>query len=60
MGENGFKPGADGSYFNALDNPNDTFKFVEDAINNSKVNTDEKKYIKIGLNFDADSSFLKE
>jgi hypothetical protein len=32
-GENGFKPGADGSYFNILDTLNDTFKYLEEAIN---------------------------
>ena len=33
LGENGFKPGADGSYFNAFENVNESFKFIEDAIN---------------------------
>jgi hypothetical protein len=32
LGENGFKPGADGSYWNALENHNEAFKFIEDAI----------------------------
>ena len=32
LGENGFKPGADGAYWNALENHNEAFKFVEDAI----------------------------
>lgn len=32
LGENGFKPGVDGSYFNAFENVNESFKFIEDAI----------------------------
>lgn len=38
LGENGFKPGQDGSYFNALENANETFKFIEDAIQAVQVN----------------------
>jgi enolase len=38
LGENGFKPGPDGSYFNALENNNETFKFIEDAIAAVQVN----------------------
>jgi len=33
LGENGFKPNASGSYFNAHENHNETFKLIEDAIN---------------------------
>ena len=33
QGENGFKPNASGSYFNAHENHNETFKLIEDAIN---------------------------
>jgi len=32
LGEAGFKPGADGAYWNALENHNEAFKFIEDAI----------------------------
>ena len=33
LGENGFRPGTDGSYYNPLENINEAFKFIEDAIN---------------------------
>jgi hypothetical protein len=32
LGENGFKPTPAGSWFNAHDNHNETFKLLEDAI----------------------------
>jgi hypothetical protein len=32
LGEAGFKPSADGAYWNALENHNEAFKFIEDAI----------------------------
>ena len=32
LGENGFKPTPGGSYFNAHENHNETFKLIEDAI----------------------------
>jgi len=35
QGEAGFKPGPEGSYFNAFGNINETFKCLEDAINQS-------------------------
>jgi enolase len=39
LGENGFKGGSpDGSYFNALENNNESFKFIEDAIAAVQVN----------------------
>jgi len=60
LGENGFKPGADGSYYNALENINDSFKFMEDAIAAVQVNTDQKKYLKYGINTDMDSYFIRE
>eukprot|EP00347_Sterkiella_histriomuscorum_P018418 403345584 len=56
LGENGFKPGADGSYFNAFETVNESFKFIEDAINTNE----RKKYIKFGINPDVDSSYIKE
>lgn len=50
----GFKKGsADGSYFNAFDNINESFKLLEDAIASVGINTDEVKYLKIGINADA-------
>lgn len=60
MGENGFKPGVDGSYYNALENINESFKFMEDIINAVQVNNEKKKYLKYGLNPDVDSYFVKE
>jgi hypothetical protein len=33
LGENGFKPNVTGSYFNAHENHNETFKILEEAIN---------------------------
>lgn len=38
LGENGFKPTSSGSYFNAHENHNETFKLIEDAINQSGAN----------------------
>lgn len=38
LGENGFKPSAAGSYFNAHDSHNETFKIIEDAITQSGAN----------------------
>ncbi len=32
LGENAFKPSSIGSYFNAYENHNETFKIIEDAI----------------------------
>jgi hypothetical protein len=39
LGENGFKGGSpDGAYFNALENNNESYKFIEDAIAACQVN----------------------
>lgn len=38
LGENGFKPGVDGAYFNTFENVNESFKFLEDAIIAVNVN----------------------
>ena len=38
LGENGFKPSIDGAYYNAFENVNETFKFIEDAIAAVQVN----------------------
>lgn len=38
VGENGFKPTASGSWFNAHDNHNETFKIIEEAITQSGAN----------------------
>jgi hypothetical protein len=39
LGENGFKGSSpDGAYFNALENNNESYKFIEDAIAACQVN----------------------
>ena len=60
LGETGFKANVSGSYFNALDSVNDTFKFLEDAINSTGLNTPERKYLTIGINANGQDSFLEE
>ena len=52
LGEAGFKANVSGSYYNALDTINDSFKLLEDAINSTGVNTQERKYLTIGINAD--------
>ena len=54
VGLAGFKKGSpDGAYFNAFDNINECFKLLEDAIAAAGINTEEVKYLKIGINADA-------
>ena len=60
LGEIGFKANIQGSYFNAFDSINDSFKLIEDAINQAQVNTSERKYAQIGINADSQSSYLAE
>lgn len=60
LGEAGFKANVSGSYFNALDSVNDSFKFIEDAIASTGINTNERKYLTIGINADSTSSFIEE
>ena len=60
QGLSGFKRQPDGSFFNAFDNVNDSFKFMEDVINQMGVNTPESKKLKIGLNTDASSWYLED
>ena len=60
QGLSGFKRQADGSFFNAFDNVNDSFKFMEDVINQMGINTPESKKLKIGLNTDASSWYLED
>jgi len=55
-----FKRGADGAFFNAYDNINECFKLLEDAIAAMGINTEARKYLKIGLNADAGSWFAEE
>ena len=59
-GEAGFKANASGSYFNALDSVNDSFKMLEDAISSTGLNTNERKVLQIGINADSQSSFIEE
>lgn len=49
----GFKRGPDGSFYNAYENINECFKLLEDAIQSVGINTEERKYLKIGVNTDA-------
>ena len=60
LGEAGFKANVSGSYYNALDTINDSFKLLEDAINSTGVNTQERKYLTIGINADMQSSFMED
>ena len=60
LGENGFRANLSGSYFNALDTVNDSFKFLEDAINSCDVNTNERKVLTIGINAESQSNFIEE
>lgn len=55
-----FKRGIDGAFFNAYDNINECFKVIEDAIAATGANTEQKKYLKIGINTDASSWFLED
>jgi len=45
-----FKRSNEGAFFNAYDNINESFKAIEDAIAAVGVNTDQRKYLKIGIN----------
>ena len=60
LGINAFKANQSGSYFNALENVNETFKLIEDAINQAGVNTQDRKFLTIGINADSQSSYLQE
>jgi len=55
-----FKRGADGAFFNAYDNIGECFKLLEDAIAHMGINTEARKFLKIGLNADAGSWFAEE
>lgn len=57
MGLNGFKANVEGTFFNACANIAESFKWIEEAINQSGMNTAEVKIFKIGINIEADSSF---
>ena len=48
-----FKRGPDGAFYNAYDNINECFKLLEEAIAATGVNTETRKYLKIGINTDA-------
>ena len=56
-GENGFKPGADGSYLNILDTVNESFKYIEDSIDQTGVNSADHKVFRIGVGVDAENNF---
>jgi len=59
-GEAGFKASAIGSYFNALDSVNDSFKMIEDAINATGINSKERTVLQIGINADSQSCYIEE
>jgi enolase len=52
-----FKRQPDGSFFNAYDNINECFKLLEEAIVTIGINNDTKKFLKIGVNTDAQNWF---
>ena len=60
QGLSGFKRQPDGSFYNAFDNTNDSFKLLEDIINQTGINTPESKKLKIGLNTDANNWYLED
>jgi hypothetical protein len=60
VGLAGFKKNLDGSYFNAYDNINECFKLLEDVITQMAINNDTKKYLKIGINTDAQNWYLED
>lgn len=60
LGEAGFKANIQGSYFNAFDTVNDSFKLLEDAINQAQVNSSKRNYAQIGINADSQSSYLAD
>ena len=60
LGESGFKANTSGSYYNAYDSVNDSFKLLEDAITQAGVNTADRKFAQIGINVDSQSSYLAE
>lgn len=55
-----FKRGVDGAFFNAYDNINECFKAIEDSIVASGANTEQKKYLKIGVNTDAQGWYIED
>jgi enolase len=59
LGENGFKPNASGSWFNAHENHNETFKLIEDAITQSGANA-TNQILSIGISVDPDQFFLPD
>ena len=60
LGINAFKANQSGAYFNALENVNETYKLLEDAINQTNINTQDRKILTIGINADSQSSYLAE
>lgn len=55
-----FKKGASGALFNAYENINECFKLLEDVIAAVDINTEENKYLKIGINVDAKNWHLDD
>lgn len=57
VGLNGFKQGADGSFFNACENINEALKMIEDAINGAGCNSDQQMVASVGINCESDSFY---
>jgi enolase len=60
LGEAGFRPGPSGSYFNAFDTVNDSFKLLEEAINTVGCNKEDRKFLTIGINCDSNTYYMAE
>jgi hypothetical protein len=60
QGANGFKMGADGSYFNACESIPEALKILEDSIKASDLNSDEYMIASIGINCESDSFYNSE
>ena len=59
-GVNGFKMGADGSFFNACESIPESLKMLTDAINSSGANTDKGSVASIGVNWESESFYNPE
>ena len=55
-----FKKNPEGSWFNAFENINECFKLLEDAITAAGLNTEQKNFVRIGVNCDAAAWYLSD
>ena len=60
QGLGAFKRGPDGSFYNAFDSINESYKIIEDAIASTGINSDGKKHFKIGVNVDGQSFYVED